>query len=139
MFVLKSDVFSEKILEFFKVFGKKTVESIGDEEMVTIKGSKVMIASVIGSQTMRVRFTDMSCFSRTLFELKKQLEKAVNCVNCGACVGSCQLGAIEWKGHVKVNENVCINCLSCVTSKHLKQSCIHSIIRTKEALLRRTA
>ena len=110
LFNLKNEVFSENILEFFKVFGRKKVESVGDEKLVQIVGPKVIIASIAGSKTMRVRFTDMNCFNRSLFEIRKQLEKAVNCINCGACVGSCQLGAIEWKGKIIINEAICVNC-----------------------------
>jgi len=124
LFVLRHKKFTENNLEFFKVFGKKVVKDYGNEELVQIIGPKVTIASCIDGNTMRVRFNDEASFSRSMFEIKKQLEKALNCVGCGACVGSCRFGAIEIKGYPRIDEEKCNHCLECVTSKHLKQSCI---------------
>jgi len=124
LFVLKDGKFSEDRLEFFKVFGKEVVKDVGDEKLVQIIGSKVTIASVVNGNTMRVRFNDEDCFNRSMFEVKKQLEKALNCVKCEACVGSCPFGAIEVNENLRINEDKCKNCLACVTSKYLKQSCV---------------
>lgn len=124
LFVLADSKFTENKLEFFRVFGKKVVKDYGNEKLVQIIGPKVTLASFIDGNTMRVRFNDEDSFSRSMFEIKKQLEKALNCVKCGACAGSCRFGAIKFKGHLRIDERKCNHCLECVTSKHLKQSCI---------------
>ena len=124
LLVLRDSKFTEDKLEFFKVFGKKVVKDYGDGKLIQIIGPKVTIASYVNGNIMRVRFNDETSFSRSMFEVKKQLEKALNCVGCGACVGSCRFGAIEFNGNMKINEDKCNHCLMCVTSKHLKQSCI---------------
>lgn len=124
LFILRGSKFTEDRLEFFKVFGKKVVKDLGEKKFVQIIGPKVTIASFVGWNTMRVRFNDEDSFNRSMFEIRKQLEKALNCINCGACVGSCQFGAIYFCGHVRIDEDKCNHCLECVTSKYLKQSCI---------------
>ena len=95
----------------------------GNRKLVQFIGPKVTIASYIDDNVMRVRFNDEPSFKRSMFEIKKQLEKALNCIGCGACVGSCRFGAIEFKDYLRINEEKCQHCLECVTSKHLKQSC----------------
>lgn len=124
LFVLRDNKFTEDKLEFFKVFGKKIVKDLGNEKLVQIIGPKVTISSFVNRNTMRVRFNEKDSFKRSMFEIRKQLEKALNCVNCGACVGACRFGAIEFDESVRINESKCNNCLECVTSKYLKQSCI---------------
>lgn len=61
-------------------------------------------------------------------ELKKlifrQINKSFNCVDCGACVGSCPQGAISINPHFYINENKCINCLICTGIKYLQHSCV---------------
>lgn len=124
LLVLRNGKFTEDKLEFFKVFGKKAVKDIGNKKLVQVIGPKVTIASVVNGNTMRIRFNEEESFARSMFEVKKQLEKALNCVRCGACVGSCRYGAIEIEGHLRIDEERCQNCLACVTSRHLKQSCV---------------
>ena len=125
LFILKNDKFSEDKLEFFKVFGKKIVKKIGNEKLVEIIGPKVTLTSIINGKALRVRFNDNKFFKRSMFEIKKQLEKALNCIKCGACVGSCPSGAIKVNSHgLEIDENRCNGCLSCITSKYLKQSCV---------------
>ena len=137
LFVLRDSKFNKEKLEFFKVFGKTVVKDYGDEKLVQIIGPKVTIASCIDGNTMRVRFNDGDSFSRSMFEIKKQLEKALNCVNCGACIGSCRFGAIEFTGHLRIDEKKCNHCLECVTSKYLKQSCITLHYKRKRNIVQR--
>ena len=135
LFVLKDNKFSRDKLEFFKVFGKEIVKDVGAEKLVQIIGPKVTIASIVNGNTMRVRFNDEECFNRSMFEVKKQLEKALNCVKCEACVGSCPFGAIEVNDNLRINEDRCKNCLVCVTSKHLKQSCVALHYKSKRSVV----
>jgi phosphoadenosine phosphosulfate reductase len=125
IFKLKETAFSEEILEFFKIFGKYSCRAVGNKKFLRIVGDRVTVASITGSKVMRVQFNDLQRFKRSMFEVRKQLERAINCVKCGACVGSCANGAIQSNGgSIKIDESLCTGCLSCVTSRHLKQSCI---------------
>jgi len=137
LFVLKDSKFTEDKLEFFKVFGKQGVKDLNDEKLVQIIGPTVTITSFVDRNTMRVRFNEKDSFNRSMFEIRKQLEKALNCVKCGACVGSCHLGAIELRGYLRIDENKCNHCLKCVTSKYLKQSCITLHYKRKRNIVQR--
>ena len=54
----------------------------------------------------------------------RQINKSYNCVDCGACVGSCSTGAISINPHFQIDESKCKNCLVCAGTKYLDMSCI---------------
>lgn len=116
---------TEELLEFFKVFGKREKKLLCNETLVQFANSDVILSAIIGGNILKVKVNNVKKLKRKLFEIIKQLEKALNCVGCGACMGSCPFGAIKVKhGKFKIDETRCIQCLTCVTSKYLKQSCV---------------
>ena len=51
---------------------------------------------------------------RAIFE--KQITKAINCIGCGGCTGSCQNGAMDVSdGHLVINPLRCNSCGKCAT------------------------
>jgi len=53
------------------------------------------------------------------------IEKAINCIGCGACSATCKSGALSIKdGHLKLNRDKCTHCLSCLNTNLLKGACI---------------
>lgn len=61
-------------------------------------------------------------------ELRRQsvkilVEKALNCVGCGACVAFCESLNIK-NDYVVVNSNKCKSCLKCINTKLMKGACI---------------
>jgi len=49
--------------------------------------------------------------------VKVQIEKSLNCVGCGGCVGACPHGAISVNhASIVIDEERCQHCLSCITS-----------------------
>lgn len=121
-FNLKGKV-SNEMIEFFKIFGKTSENIINNKKWIKIEGKNITVSSLIGHNKILVRFNDEERFNRMFFLLEKQLTKSVNCVRCGACIGSCPFGAIEVNGSFKINEDKCVNCQSCATSKNLKMTC----------------
>jgi len=100
--------------ELMKVFGDVRRCALGS----IIDGSEIHIA--VTGNGMRATFEDGR--SRRIFE--KQLRKALNCVGCGACVGSCPRGAISViQGFVSISEK-CIHCLKCATSNGIRMNCV---------------
>jgi phosphoadenosine phosphosulfate reductase len=124
LITLKNRTFSQEMLEFFKVFGDCRINNVCNGEVTQFSSPKVSINVFEGGRTLKVKLLSDVGSNRAVFEVKKQLEKAMNCAKCGACVGSCPFGAIEVNGTFKIDEDKCTHCLTCITSKHLKQSCI---------------
>lgn len=53
------------------------------------------------------------------------LERALNCVGCGACLSYCSKGALHIKnGHIAVDEDLCNQCHACLNASTLKGSCV---------------
>ena len=61
----------------------------------------------------------------TRVKLKILIEKAINCVGCGACTATCPTGALSIEdGTISVDESKCIHCGNCLHTKKVKGSCI---------------
>ena len=136
VFTLKDREVTEDMMEFFKIFGKKRVEDYNGEKYIEIIGDKVLFGASIGDMQIRVKFNDMKNFPRLMHEVQKQFEKALNCVACGACVGTCPYGAIKIDGKFEVNENKCVGCRSCTTSKNLKMACVSLHYKSKRNIIK---
>jgi len=80
-------------------------------------GSTARVAgSVGGNLLIVVRPPDMA--EREFRRLvEAQIEKSLNCVGCGGCVGVCPHGAISLNhASIVIDEKKCEHCLSCITS-----------------------
>lgn len=123
IFKTKSEV-TPQLFEYLKVFGNLEVHKFSGKEHMMIKGDAVTITAFIGSSRILVNFEeDIENIGTTKRYLIKQLEKAFNCVHCGACVSACHQGAIEVNGTFHIKGDKCKHCLICCTSKFIKQSC----------------
>ncbi len=55
------------------------------------------------------------------------VEKALNCLKCGACTSLCKNGALVLKDNgLWVDKNKCVHCLKCLNAsvKSLRGACI---------------
>ncbi|MHA1838689.1 MAG: phosphoadenosine phosphosulfate reductase domain-containing protein [Candidatus Ranarchaeia archaeon] len=53
------------------------------------------------------------------------IEKAINCVGCGACITLCEFGALRLKkGSIYVDENKCTKCQRCINTHPLRGACV---------------
>lgn len=58
-------------------------------------------------------------------KLNTLIEKAINCVGCGACTSTCAEGALYLKGScICVDESSCTHCLRCLNTKILRGACV---------------
>ena len=105
-----------KIIEFLKVFGD--YEEIGKIKL--IKNHQMEI-SIIGDN-VRVGFFDSTKKMKKLFV--RQFSKALNCIDCGACIGNCKKGALNTINKRLHISNNCDHCLKCISSKNLRKGCI---------------
>jgi len=57
-------------------------------------------------------------------KIKILIEKAINCICCGACLSTCKYNALKIRnGKIEVNGN-CVHCLECLRTNLLRGSCI---------------
>jgi len=106
----------KQIKQFLKIFGK-----IEKTNLITRIMNSTSKISIVGN-TIRVEPNDGSKEFLGLFE--QQLEKAINCVQCGACLGVCKVGALQIQNHRIVISDDCTHCLECIRPKGLRKGCI---------------
>jgi len=104
------------VIEFMKVFG----DVIQFSSVTKIKNHNLDI-SFIG-RNIRVSFYDSSLSLKKRFE--QVLEKALNCIGCGACIGSCKKGALSIQNNKLRISSKCNFCLECTSSNGLRKGCI---------------
>jgi phosphoadenosine phosphosulfate reductase len=71
-----------------------------------------------------IRVNYYSNRKKIINDFEKQLERAINCIGCGACLGSCESNALKLiEGHIKILDN-CKHCQKCIKNNGLKRGCI---------------
>lgn len=113
----------EKIINFLQIFGDKGISRKG--KLVEIKGGRLSIRTFIGGNKILLSLYASSGISRILRYIIIQLEKAMNCVDCGACISTCPFNAIRViSGKVIIDGRLCRHCFQCASSKYLKMGCV---------------
>ena len=113
-----------EFLEYLKPLGKLTfLTNMGLFKIYDEK--KFCITGVIGEDLLAVSFLDGDLKS-DLYLFERQIKKAMNCVKCGACIGTCPIQAIKVQPETSfvIDERRCTNCLSCVKSKFTHYGCV---------------
>lgn len=106
----------KEVEEFLKIFGN--VEKNNGITRITNSTSQI---SIIGTK-IRIELNDGSNGVLRLFE--QQLEKTVNCIHCGACIGACKVGALQIQNNRIVVSDDCTHCLECIRPKGIRKGCI---------------
>ncbi len=113
-------------LELMKPFGKINYREKNRRSEADILSPKNEILFTIAyereSTELRVTLVDLK--ERYLYgKIMRQLNKYNSCMYCQACNSTCSFGALSVsKGLYKVDENLCTNCLKCVT--HFESGCL---------------
>lgn len=105
-----------QVAEFMKVFG----EANGSEDVTRIR-NRVVEISIIGNK-VRTEYLNDSPRIRKI--VRRQLERALNCVQCGACLGSCKLGSLRIEDSIIRINSDCVHCLECLGKNGLRKGCI---------------
>ncbi len=120
----KKERVSKETVQFLKIFGRYSESKENGSESIKIKGEDIKISTSIGSEIIKIELTkNNGVQAKKRFE--KQIEKALNCIKCGACLGSCSKGAITIeKDKYRINEDLCNHCGTCTTCQYLDRACI---------------
>ncbi len=111
--------------EFFKVFGDPSETTLpSGQKMYRIIHKDVVISYLENSKMVKFYIEDEIKAKELKKLIFRQINKSFNCVNCGACVGSCSSGAISVNPHFHIDEHKCVNCLICTGTKYLNTSCV---------------
>jgi phosphoadenosine phosphosulfate reductase len=112
---------NQKTLEFLKPFGKI---NFLNQNYFEINGKyPFKINGLLGGTHLRIKFENKIKINLKN-QLKKQLEKSINCVNCGGCIGACPNNAITISNEFNIDERKCQSCLKCVNSRFTNYGCI---------------
>jgi phosphoadenosine phosphosulfate reductase len=122
VYTLKDRVVDDNAINFLKIFGDVEECHPGCENMIRIEGDEIDISAFIGSKEIMAHLTGDNGHD-IMRLLEKQIEKGMNCIKCGACVGSCAKGAIKVDDGFHVDKSTCTGCLTCAKGIFLKQSC----------------
>jgi len=112
---------SEDMLEFFKPFGN--IQYITPNSFQVDGGNPFVITGMLGGSHLKIDFKS-KIFDRDKKRLRRQIEKSLNCIGCGGCVGACPKSAIDTNGKFTINSKKCVHCLACTDSKFTKRGCI---------------
>jgi phosphoadenosine phosphosulfate reductase len=61
---------------------------------------------------------------RIMQTIERQLRKFQVCVSCGACAGICPTSAIKINPHFLINEELCVHCSRCLSTRYIKAGCV---------------
>jgi len=96
----------KNVVEFFKIFGPVKKRGV----MSIINGKDVELSAV--GKSIRILFKNRDNEDKIL----RYLERALNCIDCGACQAVCDKGAIKQiNGKRIIDESLCIGCQKCLT------------------------
>jgi len=144
-FILDKEV-TNGFIDRFKPFGKIqeihdnvtdgfiVKEAVTDEPLFMLKRvkdvevlrreSKIDPDWELGNEFLCVDLLTRKGEHRLLQDIERQMRKFQVCVLCGACTGICPTNAISINPHFRIDEERCIHCRRCITTKFLRDSCV---------------
>ena len=126
----------ENLIEFIKVFGTPSETTLpSSQKIYRVIHNDFTVSYLTDSNAIKFYIHDENKTKKLKKLLLRQINKSFNCVDCGACVGSCSKGAISINPHFHIDENKCVNCLICTGTKYLKMSCIALHYKEKRTII----
>ena len=116
IYKVKHASYMKQVEEFMKIFG-----DVHKNGAITRIINSTLQISIVGDR-IRVELNAESNGVLRLFE--QQLEKAINCIHCGACLGACKVGALRIQNKRIVISDDCTHCLECIRPKGIRKGCI---------------
>lgn len=119
LYTVSRDVNSTELIEFMKIFGNP-LEINGPTES--------QMSCCIDGHGIKIRITNRKIMvaseKKSMIRIfERQLLKALNCIRCGTCMGTCKAIEVN-EDKFSINTDVCTNCLKCTSSRYLRMGCI---------------
>ena len=128
---------NRRLKEFFKVFGDLSISSLPSNQKLYNSSNNGLNLSYIENQKhIKFYIEDESKVRKYQKLIFRQINKSENCIDCGACVGSCPQGAISINPKFHIDSEKCNNCLICTGTKYLNMSCIALHYKEKRTLIK---
>ncbi|MBU4502262.1 MAG: phosphoadenosine phosphosulfate reductase family protein [Nanoarchaeota archaeon] len=108
-------------IEFLKPFGNIDFKTSNFFQIETNNPFK--LNGLVGGSSIKVTFNS-DLIVKTKFRLERQIEKSMNCVACGGCIGTCPNGAISVTDKFRIDDEKCTHCLDCVDTNFTSRGCI---------------
>ena len=107
--------------EFLKPICSIETSSSGCDEFAfrSCQQSQTRVVGRVGDKLLRISISEEEQPKEFQRLVERQIEKAVNCVGCGGCIGICPHKAISLdNGSITINNEICRheNCRLCVTT-----------------------
>lgn len=131
---------TEDILNFLRPLGKTSVFNIDGNNFFTVGGSNpFLLSGTVGDTNLVITFANRGKEEHTIkSRLERQIEKYLNCIKCGGCIGVCPVGAISISDQkFIVDSNKCFGCGKCTMSLYLDRACIALGYRGSKRAIRR--
>lgn len=118
---------TERLLEFLRPFGKTSAFTTDGRTCFTVGSQNpFLISGVVGDTRVSVSFGVYGSEEKLIrSRIERQIEKYLNCVRCGGCLGVCPVGAISMaKEGFAINDDKCTRCGRCTTLTYIERGCI---------------
>ncbi len=109
-----------EVTEFLKIIGDIR---IGINTFRTCTTNPMMIRGNVGGSELLVDLPEKRTYTRRK-QVERQIEKALNCIACGGCLGKCPNGALSISSsptgarRLVIDQNKCSHCLKCNTLRN---------------------
>lgn len=116
---------TSRTFEFFKPLGEVYIKKSGDLMGLNIISKDVKIFMATNSNTIELKIKNIKNLYNIKRTTEKQIEKSLNCINCGACIGGCPNDAIIMNSNkFRVLDEKCTHCMKCTKNDYLGRSCV---------------
>ena len=131
---------TEDVVEFLRPFGKIRMFAINGKTCFTVGNQNpFLISGIIGDTEISISFAvqgkDEELIKR---RVERQIEKYLNCVGCGGCLGVCPVGAISiTQRRFAINDGKCTRCGKCTTRTYIERGCVAIGYRGSQRAIKR--